>query len=245
MPDRAVYVCVGSVDDPHSSLWRMWTQGEDFYAKQIGIPTPWKLSIHASGRCRLAVLEGDAGLGIEWDEESDPRVMKRWRVDPVGTAVYCPCFILMAPSVFVGPRRTFRDLPGKDRIDRVIWVDPAAVGWRTEVVCIRDTDTLLDPSQSFGEQQVLGHLDLGTSSRIWIIRSVTKLSDKEFADWQRQVGKAVFRRTTPRGVLPVLVDPRKPVDAAFVTLISPVTHDYPAIAELNLGHHNTPDPEAV
>jgi len=132
---------------------------------------------------------------------------------------------------------------GKDRLPNVNWVEPAAMGWCTNVDCIRVDDPTIDPAQLFGnEQQVVGHLDLESGSRIWITRSTQKLSDHDFAIWQKELGNAVFRRTDPPGP-PALRDPTKPADAAFGAIMSPAAHHFPVIREINLGHYNLPPPD--
>src|SRR5690349_4035752 len=105
---QEMYVAVGSVDEPLSTIWKLWTHGDEFYAQHLDGSPVYKLSVHSSGQARLAQVDRSGAPAIPLKRDRDPHVIARWELPRLGTTTEPTWFLsIMVPSVFVGPRDTF------------------------------------------------------------------------------------------------------------------------------------------
>lgn len=220
-----LYVCVGSEDDPLCPIWKLWTQGNEFYAQQSDGNTLWKLSVHASGICRLAQVDRTAPAAITAKLDKDPHVFGRWNIPAIGSAEPTMCFSIMVPSVYVGPRDGFQDLPVAKRVNRAVLARAAPIGSCTDIDSVR----LTDPEGTFADREVLGVLDLRDGSKIWVMRSERKLTAESFANFQQHMSEAVFSHDGP-------ADAKTYGHLAVVAR----SHAYPAIWDMSFGRYNMP-----
>ena len=223
---REMYVGVGQVTSAYSSVWKLWTQGDEFYAAQVTVRGRFvKMSAHRSGVCRFATVE-DSDLDVDWDRDDDPRVIHRWTIAKVGTDPWCRCFALLVPTVYIPERSDLTGWMRQRHLDRTLWIDPAPLGLANAIDCVRAEDPEA-PLSDFvqGDYDLLGSLDMRSGAVIWVIASTTPLPAKDFANWQQEISNAIFT-WDEEGV------------EAFGAMVAPADFYVPVIRELALGKSN-------
>lgn len=225
MSEREIYFCVGARQGVHSAVWKVWVQGDEFYAAQVGLMAAYvKLSVHRSGICRLANVSTE--IDIDWDRDSDPRVMQRWTIDEVGQTPWCECFSLMVPTIVVPQRFSTDRITSARQAGRIVWVEPAPVGWVTIVSFVRVRDPHAAISEFVDENHLaMGSLRLREGSRVWMIRHSLHLSWPELRTWQEILANTSVASNRPDGV-------------RFAAASSPANFSHPVLREIALGRMN-------
>lgn len=227
MGKREIYFGIGDATGMHSSVWKVWVQGDEMYAAQVsGYKPVVKLSVHKSGVCRLANVES-ATMDISWDQDRDPRVSKRWLIPPVGGGGdWVGCFALRVPNLPVVRRFALAEVVAESKQSRVVLIKPAPPRCAVVIMFVRTPSAEGEvPTLSAQPQSVIGFLDLRSGPRIWILRTVQALSAEELATWRRHFAS-------------VRVSGPEPGEAVFGVLMLPTTHAFPAISEVALGREN-------
>lgn len=226
MSQREFYFCVGSPLALHSGVWKVWIQGDELYATQIGgMAAVAKLSVHRSGVCRLATTN-TAIADVTWDNDADPRVAHRWRIEEVGASDSCICLTYVVPAVVVPQRFAADAILTAGQSARVVWVEPSPIGGSTLVTFVRTTDpnAHLD-TFLHAPFTLLGSLQLREGSRIWAVRQQQPLDLADFRYWQ-----GVVQETT--------LNIEDPAVAHFACFVSPADFSHPVLREIALGHWN-------
>lgn len=236
MAKNELYVAVGTVDDPYSAAWKLWTQGDEFYALQSsGAGRLCKVTVHKSGICRLANVDRTAEDRADWgvtrvgtgDLETDPDVIHRWEVTKPGSGEVQSVLTLLVPTLFMRARPSLADHPWFRKTDKVVWVPGAPLGFSTLIDCIR-VPAGTDPESGIGAtpERVLGTLSLRCGDVVYVVRNRQRLPQNDLEYWQREVTQAVF--TTPDEI----------TEPVFASIISPADFSFPVIREVALGVDN-------
>lgn len=224
-----MYIAVGSADALHSGIWKFWVQGDEFYAAETYGHTAIKISVHKSGVCRMASVQGGGLDDHEWDQDRDPRVIKRWQIAEVGAEDYTQCFSLLVPTVFIPDRLGVPGTVPAGRVGRVIWIRPAPLMYSMRLEFMRtrdDSPPVVPPYASASE--LVGTLDLRSGSRLWCYRYDAAMSLKDLSAWQNQLASATLTMTGKR-----------PVNGELLaTMTSPADHPFPVVRTLALGLSN-------
>lgn len=227
MSANEFYFCVGGPTGVHSAVWKVWVHGDELYATQVkGMAGLAKLSVHSSGICRYASLEG---ADIAWDTDTDPRVAKRWQIDKVGTTAWCACFTVVVPIVVLPQRFPVDRAASSKQIAQVVWVEPGPLFYARRVEFIRSTNPAADIREFVGddEHQVLGSMRLRSGSKIWVVSRLQAPPEDGDGGWQNLVQTTVFD----------IVDGGD----EFGTLFSPTDFTHPVIRDIALGPWNFRD----
>jgi hypothetical protein len=184
-----------------------------------------KLSIHSSGICRLANVEG---FDYSWDRDHDPRVLHRWTIEPVGgESDLCVCLSLIVPTIYVH-RRVRLDVIPNLNVERVRWINPAPLGFGTTVDLLRARSDGIPLPELINDAgyEVIGSLPLRSGAVVWVIRRQFPLAAKDLDSWQRELAEAKFTMSGPGQRW------------AFGSITSAAKHPHPAIRDVALGWEN-------
>jgi hypothetical protein len=117
-------LAVGSATSPQSSIWRIWTNGNDVYAAVRSMAHIEKLSFHQSGICRNAFTDAYGKPATLSDRATIK--WKRAEVPPQGYGRASRVLLLAVPTNFLSVGRGSIRKP-------VTWIKPAPAGMATYI----------------------------------------------------------------------------------------------------------------
>jgi len=154
---------IGAEGVRHSSIWRVWVQGDEVYLAPRGLASLVKMSIHSSGVWRWAWTGA-----LEWQSNlSRDRLIRGWRKPEP----FMPGWV-MGPSVMF-PWAPVEGWDG-DPIDTersVLWLDPPSENQKITVTILLGDSDVLEPIPDLGElRQTPRHAEfrLRSGGRAWI-----------------------------------------------------------------------------
>ena len=221
---EALRVAVGTPNAIYSSPWRYWTTGDDIYAAARNTIGIYKLSLHASGRWRLAVSRARVNNPFNAD---DGRLIARGQRPSEWRPGWTHAFDLCVPGVYV--QRRF-DVSMFARSSDMTWVRPPSVGWKVILTLLvadsadRRVEEAIRPTD-----QVVGRVLTGSDRAAWLVRRHKRMDRFEFEHLQVVVGD--MRVTFPQS----LDDFR-----AAVTTVE-IEHPHPRLVNAAAGWENLRD----
>jgi hypothetical protein len=228
VPEAAIRVAVGSPNEMHSSVWRIWSHKDEMYISSSGLKYFAKLSLHSSGVWRLAELRARTGPNPYDPSESDPRVMHRWDQPPHFADGWTQCLNLVIPSVFV-PERFPAPEDVRVRPSKVEWIRAPSVGHVTVFVLLMAASAELDPRtvMKIGDRTIC-YFNLDSGRVAWLVLHQEEMSMSDYSIDQGLVGDMKITHTDDPG------------SGAFAALMSVGTDrgGVPMILEMALGRNN-------
>lgn len=150
MADPPIIVAVGSPDDLRSSVWRLWVQGDEVYFGARGALGFFKVSLHKSGKWRVAKVSS-----LDRPDKNTDRVFIKWR----RPAEFAPGLTngVMALISFMPPERPFRNKHIDD--PRIVWLPLAQYPKILAlIILIANKDADLDPSRFDASTRIVGRI---------------------------------------------------------------------------------------
>jgi len=141
-----VRIAVGSLDGPHSNVWRFWSRKAEVYAAQSAMGGVEKFSFHTPNICRRAFTK-EHGTPITLND----RATHRWLRDVTSTAGVVRVLRVgfatdLLSTALAPPKRS------------ISWIKPAPSGWSTviDLMFTREDETTLLKALT-GERAEIGH----------------------------------------------------------------------------------------
>jgi hypothetical protein len=165
-----VRFAVGRPDGPRSSVWRLWTRGDDIYLSLRDLTKAQKISLHSSGRWRNAWTTEQVAKGLPFVGPGQDRATDKWDRPPELAPGVTRAFDVVVPaSEVTEPEHYGAKLPaGKE----IVWVPAAPQGFATYcTVVLTAAETTVSgwPGRNGMGSRLLWKQGLPNGETVWLI----------------------------------------------------------------------------
>jgi hypothetical protein len=179
-PYRQIRTAVGCAEEIRSSVWTMSSSpAGDVYLAARGMGRWLKVSLHASGRWRIAETAESASEGSVLSG-GDDRTIRRWRRPPSFTSGWTKAFdvSILGAAELKAPVRHVMHKPRRP----IDWLPVPLRGHKCTLTVL-----LSEPAVPVGDWErvirqgdlTCGHLDLGPRGRAWMMVRYEQMNDDE------------------------------------------------------------------
>lgn len=219
-----IRLAVGHPGAIHSSIWRIWVQGDEIYVAAREYINFIKFSLHSSGIYRFASVK-ERDLEKPLSSDSDPRVMGRWTRPKPFKKGWTQCMDIYVPSVKVIKRFSVKKFSGFNV--NVKWIPKPKILHKIQVTFLLAENESQDIMSILKDDDtVLGSLVLRNSKKLWVVSHIEIMGIEEAKYTQNLVNKMnINYKENPGGVFATVFD----IDTG-----SP----YPKVTNVALGREN-------
>lgn len=221
---NTIRVAVGRDDLLQSSIWRFWINGNEIYVAAREAAQFIKLSLHSSGKWRLAhVSTKDINDPLSTDK--DPRVIARWQRPKEFQPGWTQCLNVLVPAVSIKHYFSIKSV-GDPKGDLEL-LDGLSRGYKVQLtVLLAESDFRKIEEVTNQTDHICGFLNLINGKKVWIIARKTKMSQVE-QDYSENIVKdmRIDYKTDPGDVFAamMIIDQDQP---------------YPLLINIALGWNN-------
>jgi hypothetical protein len=205
---------VGEPKGSQSSVWRLWTHGNDVYISLRDLTKVKKVSLHPSGRWRNAWAEEHVAKGSPFVAPGQDRATDKWERPPELAPGVTRAFDIVVPASEVTQPQHLdpNSLNGK----KIMWVPPAPEGYATYFTVVFTTAAVTAttlpgwPGRNDGTELVW-RVNLPNEETVWLItyeRPVDPWMQQHLAEFKRSAVPAARRRIEEAGYSSDIEDAR-------------------------------------
>jgi len=164
---------VGSKEGPRSAVWRIWANRNDVYLSARYAASDYKVSLHASGKWRVAFTEHHLTRPQPLLSAGSDRALDRWDRPDEFAPGWTRAFLIMIPVSEVVPPAVPVDKP-----DEVVWIEPPPLNSVAHFDVVlsapdargaRDGRGFAAPEGYTETTEVVTLFDLPNGERVWLL----------------------------------------------------------------------------
>lgn len=172
--EQLVRFAVGTPDGPQSSIWRLWTDGDEVYLGARGVVDRLKVSLHQSCNWHHAFRDESAARSAAVEALERGRFLNKWKRPPEFALGWTKAFQVVVPSSEVKRRPTPVDKP-----QGVRWVLPGPPDTVTFFTVLFSPTNVADPAwpgKNTMATQLLARFPLPKGETLWVVANRTIVS---------------------------------------------------------------------
>jgi hypothetical protein len=192
-----VRFAVGDPTGPQSSVWRLWTRGNDVYISLRDLTKAKKVSLHSSGRWRNAWTTEHVAKGSPFVAPGQDRATDKWDRPPEFSPGVTRAFDIVVPASEV----TNPKVPDADTLSgkKIVWVTPPPRDYATHFTVLFTTAEVTAATSGWPGRRSMGtqliwKAELPNRETVWLVAL-----ERPVDDWVRQIVTGFKRSALPEG----------------------------------------------
>ena len=220
---KEIRFCVGSKDKISSLVWKLFINNEDVYILARNMRDTWKISLHASGICRVA-------FNKEIEKGKDRLKLKWYKVNFDSTL--SPNIAILVPYVELikALNNNFESKTNKD----IVYIDPPSKGEKVivKVFYTKNDEVAIESKLPFSHKKLFQY-KLKNSEVVYLIAWNEKLQDIEITHLKDELSKFQVNVTSEEA--------KSKIATVFAVWVQPgtqQTNQQPTIVNYPLGYEH-------